>query len=147
VFELMTMRVLLHERTIGLQYLAAVMAVFGSLALILAAVGLYAVIAYLVAQRRNEIGLRIALGASRRDVIRMTIAQALQLTLIGSVIGLGLSIALTRVMEAALLGIATSDVRVFAGFAAVLIGSAVLAGYLPARRAAAIDPMVALRAE
>ena len=147
VFELMPMRQLLHERTIGLQYLAAVMTVFGGLALVLAAVGLYAVIAYLVAQRRHEIGLRIALGASRRDVIGLTVGQALRLTLIGSAIGLALAIALGRVMEAALLGIASSDAVVFITFAAVLIGAALLAGYLPARRAASIDPMVALRTE
>jgi putative ABC transport system permease protein len=80
-------------------------------------------------------------------VIRLTVGQALTLTLAGTAIGLALSIALARVMEAALLGIATSDARVFVAFAAVLIGAALLAGYLPARRAAAIDPMIALRAE
>ncbi len=147
VFELMTMRVLLHERTIGLQYLAGVMTVFGGLALVLAAVGLYAVVAYLVAQRRHEIGLRIALGATRRDVIGLTVGQALRLTLVGSAIGLALAIALGRLMEAALFGIASSDARVFVTFAVVLIGAALLAGYLPARRAAGIDPMIALRAE
>jgi putative ABC transport system permease protein len=147
VFEMAAMRRVLHERMIGLQYLSAIMTVFGTLALFLAAVGLYAVIAYLVAQRRHEIGLRIALGATRRDVMRLTVGQALRLTLVGGAIGLALSIALSRVMESALLGIATSDARVLAGFAAVLIGAALLAGYLPARRAAAIDPMIALRAE
>jgi predicted permease len=147
VFEMMTMRVQLQERTIGLQYLAAIMTVFGGLALVLAAVGLYAVIAYLVAQRRHEIGLRIALGASAADVVRMTVAQALRLTLMGAAIGLALSIALSRLMEAGILGIATSDASVFLGFSAILIATAMLAGYLPARRAAAIDPMVALRAE
>jgi ABC-type antimicrobial peptide transport system permease subunit len=147
VFEMMTMRVQLKERTIGLQYLAAIMTVFGGLALLLAAVGLYAVIAYLVAQRCHEIGLRIALGASARDVVRMTVGQALRLTLAGAAIGLVLSIALSRLMEAGILGIATSDARVFLAFAAVLIASAMLAGYLPARRAATIDPMIALRAE
>ncbi len=147
VFEMMTMRRQLHERTIGLQYLAAIMTTFAVLALVLAAVGLYAVIAYLVAQRRHEIGLRIALGASAGDVIRLTVGQAFRLTLMGTAIGLVLSVALARVMEAALLGIATSDASVFAAFAAVLMTAALLAGYLPARRAAAIDPMIALRAE
>jgi putative ABC transport system permease protein len=147
VFEMMTMRQALSERTIGLQYLAAIMAVFAGLALLLAAVGLYAVIAYLVAQRRHEIGLRIALGASRRDVIRLTVGQALRLALVGTGIGLALSVALGRLMEAGLLGIATSDARVVVGFAAILMASALLAGYLPARRAAGIDPMIALRAE
>jgi putative ABC transport system permease protein len=147
IFEMMPMRQQLHERTIGLQYLAAIMTVFGGLALILAAVGLYAVTAYLVTQRRHEIGLRIALGASARDVVRMTVGQALRLTLVGAAIGLVLSVALSRLMEAGILGIATSDVRVFLAFAAVLIASAMLAGYLPARRAATIDPMIALRAQ
>ncbi len=147
VFEMMTMRRLLSERTIGLQYLAAIMTVFAALALLLASVGLYAVIAYLVAQRRHEIGLRMALGASGRDVVRMTVVQALRLTLVGAGIGLVLSIALSRVMEAGLLGIASGDATIFAVFSTVLIGTALVAGYLPARRAAAIDPMTALRAE
>jgi putative ABC transport system permease protein len=147
VFEMMPMRQVLHERTMGLQYLAAIMTVFGGLALFLAVVGLYAVIAYLVAQRRHEIGLRIALGASRGDVIRLTVGQALRLTLLGGGIGLALSIALTRVMEQAMLGVAAGDVRVLIAFGAILIGAALFAGYLPARRAATIDPMIALRAE
>ena len=147
VFEMMAMRTVLHERTIGLQYLAAIMTVFGGLALFLAAVGLYAVIAYLVAQRRHEIGLRIALGASRGDVIRLTVGQAVKLTALGGGIGLAISIAITRVLEQAMLGIASGDARVLIGFGGVLIAAALLAGYLPARRAASIDPMIALRAE
>jgi putative ABC transport system permease protein len=147
VFDMMTMRRALHERTIGLQYLAAIMAVFAGIALLLASVGLYALITYFVAQRRHEIGVRMALGASRRDVVRLTVGQALRLTLTGAAIGLVLSIALSRLMEAGILGIATSDARVFAGFAAVLIVTALVAGYLPARRAAAIDPINALRVE
>ena len=147
VFEMAAMRQVLHERMIGLQYLSAIMTVFGTLALFLAAVGLYALISYLVAQRKHEIGLRIALGATRRDVMRLTVGQALRLTLTGAAIGLALSIALSRVMESAMIGIASTDARLFAGFASVLIVTALLAGYLPARRAAAIDPMVALRAE
>jgi putative ABC transport system permease protein len=147
VYDVMTMRRALHERTIGLQYLSAIMTVFAGIGLVLASVGLYALISYFVAQRRHEIGVRMALGASRSDVVRLTVGQALRLTLTGAALGLILSIALSRLMEAALLGIATRDVRVFAGFAAVLIGAALVAGYLPARRAAAIDPISALRVE
>ena len=147
VFELMTMRQALHERTIGLQYLAAIMAVFAAIALLLASVGLYALISYLVVQRRHEIGVRIALGASSGDVVRLTVGQAMRLTLAGAAIGLLLSVALSRLMEAGLIGVANSDTRVFVAFSAILIATALLAGYLPARRAAAIDPMIALRVE
>ena len=147
VFDLMTMRRSLHERTIGLQYLSGIMGTFAVLALVLAAVGLYAVIAYLVAQRRHEIGLRIALGATAGDVLRLTVGQAFRLTVVGTAIGLALSIALARLMETALLGIATSDAGVFAAFASILMAVALAAGYLPARRATTIDPMTALRAE
>jgi putative ABC transport system permease protein len=147
VFQIMTMRRALHERTIGLQYMAGIMSVFAVIALLLASVGLYALITYLVAQRRHEIGVRLALGASGADVLRLTVGQALRLTLLGTAVGLVLSVALSRLMEAALLGVATSDVRVFAGFAGLLIATALVAGYLPARRAAAIDPISALRIE
>jgi putative ABC transport system permease protein len=147
VFDVMTMKRALHERTIGLQYLVAIMTVFGGIALLLASVGLYALISYLVVQRRHEIGVRIALGASRTQVVRLTIGQAFRLAVTGSAIGLLLSIALARVIQAGLIGVGHSDPRVFAGFAGVLIGTALLAGYVPARRAAAIDPMVALRTE
>ena len=147
VFDVMTMRRALHERTIGLQYLAAIMATFAGIALLLSTVGLYALITYFVAQRRHEIGVRIALGASTADVVKLTVGQALQLTVIGAAVGLGLAVALSRLMQAGLLGIASSDPRIFVAFAAVLIAASVLAGYLPARRAAAIDPMSALRTE
>jgi len=146
VFDLMTMRTAIKERTIGLQYLAAVMTVFAGLALVLAIVGLYAVMAYMVAQRTHEIGVRIALGAAPTDVMRLTVGQAARLTAVGATIGLALSAALSRLMEAALLGIASSDARVSLLFVGILVASALLAGYLPARRAAAIDPIVALRA-
>jgi len=145
VFDVMTMRQALHERTIGLQYLAAIMATFAAIALLLATVGLYALITYFVAQRRHEIGVRMALGASARDVVRLTVGQALRLTVVGTAIGFVLSVALSRLMQAGLLGIASSDSRIVVAFAAILIAASVLAGYLPARRAAAIDPMTALR--
>ena len=131
VFDVMTMRRALHERTIGLQYLAAIMATFAGIALLLATVGLYALITYFVAQRRHEIGVRIALGASARDVVKLTVTQALRLTLTGAAIGLVLAIALSRLMQAGLLGIASSDARVFVGFAAILIAAALVAGTCP----------------
>jgi putative ABC transport system permease protein len=147
VFEMMPMRVQLKERTIGLQYLAAIMTVFAGLALVLAVVGLYAVMAYMVTQRRHEIGLRIALGASPRDVARLTVGQAARLTAIGAAMGFALSVALGRLMQAGLLGVASTDARVTVLFGLVLVAAALVASYLPARRAAAIDPLVTLRAE
>ena len=123
------------------------MSIFGTLALMLAIVGVYGVMAYFVTQRTHEIGVRMALGATARDVVRLTVGQAGRLTAIGVGLGLLLSFALGRLIEAGLLGAATSDARLTAGLAAVLILAALAAGYIPARRAAAIDPVVALRAE
>ncbi len=121
------------------------MFVFGGLALLLAIVGVYGVMAYMVAQPTHESGLRMALGATREDVLRLTAAQSGRLTFIGVAAGIVLSMALGRFIEAGLVGVASSDVRVTATLAAVLIVAALTAGYLPARREASIDPSVALR--
>jgi ABC-type antimicrobial peptide transport system permease subunit len=147
VFDMMTMRRQLHERTIGLQYLAGVMGVFAGISLLLAAVGLYAVMAYMLAQRTQEIGIRMALGASRRDVLRLTVGDAVRLASIGAVLGAALSIALNRLMEAGLLGIASGSARVLLAFATVLMLTALAAAYFPARRAASLDPNTALRVQ
>jgi putative ABC transport system permease protein len=147
IFDVQTMREALKDRTIGLQYVAAIMGVFGGFALVLAVVGVYSVMAFLVSQRRHEIGVRIALGATPRDVLGLTVGQAGRLTLVGVVAGSLLALALGRLIETGLLGVASTDPRMIAGFAAVLVAAALAAGYIPARRAAATDPMVALRAE
>jgi putative ABC transport system permease protein len=147
VFDVQSMRRSLHDRTIGLQYIGGIMFVFGGLALLLAVVGVYGVMAFMVAQRTHEIGVRMALGATRSDVLRLTVRQAGALTVFGVGIGVVLSVLLGRLIEAALFGLASNDVRVTGGLSAILIASALLAGYLPARRAASIDPTVALRGE
>jgi putative ABC transport system permease protein len=147
VYNVMTMRELLKERTLGMQYVAVIMAVFGSFALILAVVGVYSVMAYLVTQRTHEIGVRMALGATPSDVIRLTVGQTGRLTLVGVVVGGLLAIASGRLIEAGLVGSVSSDPRLVAAVAAVLVLAALAAGYIPARRAASIDPNVALRAE
>ncbi|MBA3295777.1 MAG: ABC transporter permease [Acidobacteria bacterium] len=147
LFDVMPMQQAVQERTIGLQYVAAIMAVFGALALILAVVGVYSLMAFIVTQRTHEIGVRIALGANRRDVLRLTVGQAARMTSIGVVLGLLVSAVLSRGLEAALVGVISSDIRVSLGFAAILIAAAVTAGYVPARRATGIDPIVALRAD
>jgi putative ABC transport system permease protein len=147
LFDIMPMRQMLAEKTIGLQYIAAVMAVFAALALILAVLGLYAVMSYLVVQRVREIGVRMALGATRSDVTRLTLRQAARLTAAGVAVGLTLSLALGRAMEAGLLGIVSTDARLTAVLALVLGVTALAASYLPARRAGSVDPIVALRNE
>jgi putative ABC transport system permease protein len=147
LFEIMPMRQVLSERTISLQYIASVMAAFAGLALLLAILGLYAVMTYLVAQRVREIGVRIALGATGADVTRLTLSEAARLTAIGIAIGLALAIALGRGMEAGLLGIVSTDIRMTIALAALLAITALAASYLPARRAAGVDPIIALRAE
>jgi putative ABC transport system permease protein len=147
LFDIMPMQQMLAEKTIGLQYIAAVMGVFAALAVILAVLGLYAVMTYLVAQRVREIGVRMALGATRSDVTRLTLRQAARLTIVGVAVGLALALALGRAMEAGLLGIVSSDARLTTALALVLGVTALAASYLPARRAASIDPIVALRNE
>ncbi len=147
VFEVMTHRQVLSERTISLQYIASVMGAFAGLALLLSILGLYAVMTYLVAQRVREIGVRIALGATSADVTRLTLGQAARLTAIGVAIGLMLSVALSRAMEAGLLGVVSADIRTTVALAAVLGAVALAASYLPARRAASVDPIVALRGD
>ena len=145
IFDATSMNEALAVRTIGLQYVAAIMAVFGGLALLLAAVGVYSLMAFIVLQRTHEIGVRIALGATRRDVLGLTVRQATGMTLVGIVIGLVLSVGVGRALDSALSGTVGNDPRVALGFAAVLLASALAAGYIPARRATAIDPIIALR--
>jgi putative ABC transport system permease protein len=120
---------------------------FGILALALAAVGIYGIMAYSVAQRTHEIGIRMALGAERRDVVRFVLGSGLGLTLAGLALGVVGAAAATRALEKVLYDVAPTDPLTFAGGALLLGGVALLASYLPARRAARVDPVVALRAE
>ena len=123
------------------------MGVLGALALLLAAVGVYGVMAYMVAQRAHEIGVRIALGATRADVMKLTVSHTVRLAAIGVALGIALSVMLGRVIEWGLLGTTSIDARVVAALGAVLSLSALAAGYIPARRAASIDPICTLRGE
>ena len=121
--------------------------VFAGLALVLAAVGLYGVMSYAVAQQTREIGIRIALGAKRSDVLKMTVIQGLKLVGVGLLCGLALAFIITRLMASLLFGISATDPVTFVTIPIVLLGVALVASYVPALRATRIDPMVALRAQ
>jgi predicted permease len=123
------------------------LAIAGSMALALGLVGIYGVIAYVVTQRSREIGIRMALGAQRREVRKMFLRQGLVLSGVGLGIGLVAALALTRLMSSLLFGIESTDVVTYAAAIVVILGAAALASYLPARRASAIDPVETLKAE
>jgi predicted permease len=126
---------------------ASLLGVLGTLALALAALGLFSVMAYSVSQRTQEIGIRMALGAQTLDVLRPVLGQALRLAIVGVGIGLVLSFALTRVVASQLLGVSATDPLTFVGVSCLLCTVALAASYIPARRATLVDPLVALRAE
>jgi putative ABC transport system permease protein len=127
--------------------LAVVLSVFSLVALVLANFGIYGVIAHSVRQRTPEIGIRMALGATKRDVLRAVLRQGLRLTVVGVIVGLAGALVLTRVISKFLYGVTATDPVTFACTSLLLAGVALLASYIPARRAARIDPMVALRYE
>ncbi|MGH9575140.1 MAG: ADOP family duplicated permease [Candidatus Acidiferrales bacterium] len=120
---------------------------FGALALVLACIGLFGLLSYEVARRTRELGIRMALGAQRRDLLRLVVGQGILLVLVGTGIGIGAAIGVTRFMSAMLYGIHPDDPLTFAGVAVLLMLVALLACYIPARRAMRVDPMVALRHE
>jgi ABC-type antimicrobial peptide transport system permease subunit len=127
--------------------IARLTSLFGLLALVLASVGLYGVMSYFVARRTSEIGIRMALGAARFDVVAMVLRGALWQIAIGLAIGVPAALFTGRLMASLLYGVGAYDPMAFLGAAAVLAGCATVAGLIPARRAASIEPMLALRRE
>jgi putative ABC transport system permease protein len=142
-----TMDDILADSVAQPRYQTMLLGLFGIAALILAAVGIYGVTSYSVAQRTHEIGIRMALGAEKRDVLRMVVGQGLKLTIIGVAIGIAGALALTRTLSSMLYGVTPTDPLTFIAVSLVLIAVALLACYIPARRAAKVDPWVALRYE
>jgi ABC-type antimicrobial peptide transport system permease subunit len=129
------------------QFGAWLMTMFGCSALLLAAIGVYGVVAFAVQQRTHEIGIRLALGAQAHQVRRMVLVHCVALTLIGVGIGVVSALSLTRVILSVLFGVTPQDPLVFSAVPVLLIAVAFLAAWLPAQRAARVDPIVALRAE
>jgi predicted permease len=147
VTEVKTMDQYLDDSVSPRRFNAMLLAIFASLALVLASVGIYGVMAYSVTQRTHEIGIRVALGAQSSQVIKLVIGRGMSLVLVGVMIGLAGALALTRVMTSLLYGVSATDPTTFAVVAALLVAVALIACYIPARRATKIDPMVSLRCE
>jgi len=145
--QVKTMDQLVHESLASDRFSTVLFASFAGLALLLAAIGIYGVMSFAVAQRTHEIGLRIALGAGPQQVLRLVIGEGMLLALIGLVVGLGGTYFVGRVMKTALYQVGAMDPAAISAVAAVLLLSALLACYIPARRATQVDPMVALRDE
>ena len=147
VFDVTTLELRNQFASFGQRVAGAFVGAFGLLALVLAAVGIYGVTAYSTRQRTHEIGIRIALGAAKHDVLRLVLGHGLRLTLGGVGLGLTLSFVLTRFLTSLLLGVTSTDALTFSSVAMLLCAVALLACFLPARRAMRVDPIVALRYE
>ncbi len=147
IYQVKTHARVIHESLIGLKYVASILSVTGLIALVLSCAGVYGVMAYSVGERTHEIGVRMALGARTADVLRLVMVHGLWLTGVGLGIGLAGSSLIARAIQGLLFGVSSLDVPTFAGVLALLAGVALLACWIPARRAMRVDPMVALRYE
>jgi ABC-type antimicrobial peptide transport system permease subunit len=147
VFQVSTMKQL-RERGYWQYFLFGWMfSLFGGIALLLAAIGVYGVLSYSVAQRTQEIGVRMALGAGQGDVLRLVVVQGIRLAIMGVLIGVVGSFFVTPIIKSELVNVSPTDPLTFIGVSIFLTAIAFLASFVPARRAMAVDPLVALRAE
>jgi putative ABC transport system permease protein len=147
VSRIRTLEQVISESVAKQRFAMLLLGIFAMVALVLAGVGLYGVMSYAVTQRTHEIGIRMALGAQQRDVLKLVVGHGMILALVGVAIGLIASLALTRVMTTLLFGVSATDPLTFLAIPALLAGVALLASFMPARRAMKVDPMVALRYE
>jgi len=147
MWKIRTVEFLINRSVADQKFLMLLMGIFAGLALVLTVIGLYGVISYLVNQRTQEIGIRMALGAQMGHIMRMVLKQGMLLVLIGIGVGLGASLALTRLITKLLYKTSATDPVTFSLIAVLLIVVALLACYIPARRATKVDPLDALRYE
>jgi len=147
MYETKSMEEIVAESLAARRFSMILLSVFAALALLLSSIGIYGVLSYVVGQRSREIGIRIALGAQRADVLRLMLGEGMKMALVGVAIGIVAALALTRLMVQMLFGVSATDPLTFVGVAAVLAGVALAACYIPARRAMRVDPIVALRYE
>ena len=138
----------IYDRSLArTSFTLVLLAIAGGMALVLGVVGIYGVISYSVAQRRREVGIRLALGAPAHGVVGLFVRNGLAMSAVGAVCGLAAALALSRLMKSLLFEVSPADPLTFIGASAVLIAAALLGSWLPARRAARVDPVEALRAE
>jgi putative ABC transport system permease protein len=147
VFGLQTMEQYVDQATEQSRLSMTLLTLFGALALALSALGIYGVLSFIVARRTQEIGIRLALGATRGNVLRLIIGHGMALAVTGIAIGLATAWALTRLLSTLLFGVSPHDPATFAAIAAILAGVAFLASFLPGRRATRVDPLETLRDE
>lgn len=147
VDKIMTLDQVLYESVAQPRLYMFLLTLFAALAIVLSAAGIYGVMSYIVSQRTHEIGVRLALGAHPNDILKMVVRQGMFVVLIGIIVGLIASAALTRSMSSLLYDVSTTDPATFAVVLCLLVGVALLACYLPARRATKVDPLTALRNE
>ncbi len=147
VFPVITMDERLSNSVAERRFQTLLLSFFSGIALVIAMIGIYGVISYAIGRRTHEIGVRMALGAQAGDVLRIVLWRAMSLTLIGVTLGLAAAFALTRVLKNLLFEVSTTDPSTFASIALLLVVVALIASYIPARRATKVDPLQALRHE